>query len=871
MPTFSVISEPQNALVGANAAVIREDGKLLLLRPSAKDCQLLVSKEDYPATIEDFEPLLTLFGESGILEKITAKGAGIVIAGNRLLVVWSAENRLNFAAASLCENDYAEWEKDSCQFEGEITVEQILTDGQGRAYILYHEKTKNPVRFSFGMAVWDGSSINPRTFVESDDALYSPRGTFNKNGNIEVVWMASELDPHVMYTLLDTNGECSSAVRLHEGVNPDIFCEKDRTFIVCEQLDGNLRVDIREGGHITDILVLNGRMRYRPALEVDEHGVVWLFAVDADQRGLFYRRFLGKEFSFEAQCGGAPGQWWMSLGYSVLAYSHYSVSGFAILRGEYLSEDRLMGSVGENYRYQFENLPVPSHSVRDPRHVLFLDLLEIAEMENLEQVVTTAVRSEANPLKLNGPPGSHDAAWSGYATVLPEKGKFRCWYTGSSDEFERKWNTCYAESENGIDWIKPELGLVEYKGSKKNNLLFPPEYCTGSALIFRDESDPDPSRRFKLIFDTQHHGGPEFNLSHSADGIHWQLPPQRLWGRPPGPNQVKHGFNPWVEALLSLFRDPLARHPGYRWKLYGQDRWAAYPHGANPKTRNLSLAHGPSPTELMGYKGNPVMDPRTGCNEDQIHGGLVQPYEGVYLCLYQHWEGKEWEVDLRLAVSRDGIHFSRIQPNVPLLPRGPRGSWDSGMLCTPNSLFAHERKIWLYYRGSIGTLTTGRIALNATDSPAARKKETWRMLTGLAHLRQDGFAFLTLKKPQMHSQPLQYFKVPKFRMPMRGILKTIPISADGIENKALHLNVENFAPGYAYVKAQFRDADTGETIKGFYLADCDAVDAASHDWTVSWNGASDLSAITSKNIQLEFELFGALDSPQIYSFWFDDI
>jgi len=28
--------------------------------------------------------------------------------------------------------------------------------------------------------------------------------------------------------------------------------------------------------------------------------------------------------------------------------------------------------------------------------------------------------------------------------------------------------TCYAESEDGIHWVKPELGLVEFNGSKAN-------------------------------------------------------------------------------------------------------------------------------------------------------------------------------------------------------------------------------------------------------------------------------------------------------------------------------------------------------------------------------------------------------------------
>ncbi len=144
------------------------------------------------------------------------------------------------------------------------------------------------------------------------------------------------------------------------------------------------------------------------------------------------------------------------------------------------------------------------------------------------------------------------------------------------------------------------------------------------------------------------------------------------------------------------------------------------------------------------------------------------------------------------------------------------------------------------------------------------------MKTGLAHLRQDGFAFLTLKKPQIHPQPLYYFKVPKYRMAMRGTLKTIPIDSQGIAGRALHINVENYAPGFGSVKVQIADTETGEVIPGFSFEDCQAIDEASLDSIVTWNASPNLSVIAAQAICLEIELSGALDSPQIYSFWFAD-
>ena len=50
---------------------------------------------------------------------------------------------------------------------------------------------------------------------------------------------------------------------------------------------------------------------------------------------------------------------------------------------------------------------------------------------------------------------------------------YRGWHfeTGKTLEFPRRQVTCYAESLDGIHWYRPELGLVEFEGSKRNNIL----------------------------------------------------------------------------------------------------------------------------------------------------------------------------------------------------------------------------------------------------------------------------------------------------------------------------------------------------------------------------------------------------------------
>jgi hypothetical protein len=54
-------------------------------------------------------------------------------------------------------------------------------------------------------------------------------------------------------------------------------------------------------------------------------------------------------------------------------------------------------------------------------------------------------------------------------SVIFHDGLYRMWYIATDKE--KKTAVAYAESIDGINWNKPELELVDYKGSKKNNLV----------------------------------------------------------------------------------------------------------------------------------------------------------------------------------------------------------------------------------------------------------------------------------------------------------------------------------------------------------------------------------------------------------------
>ena len=70
------------------------------------------------------------------------------------------------------------------------------------------------------------------------------------------------------------------------------------------------------------------------------------------------------------------------------------------------------------------------------------------------------------------------ARGSGYHSVFQDGGRYRIHKAWQLDVSTGKMRTdahplflCYAESNDGIEWRKPELGLHEFQGSKANNIV----------------------------------------------------------------------------------------------------------------------------------------------------------------------------------------------------------------------------------------------------------------------------------------------------------------------------------------------------------------------------------------------------------------
>lgn len=317
----------------------------------------------------------------------------------------------------------------------------------------------------------------------------------------------------------------------------------------------------------------------------------------------------------------------------------------------------------------------PASGIRVSGQAIFLaiDDQSLPLRENLvEHLSKPAVRREpvVSPDKDN-PAAPDQVAAHFYGTVLHDEGRYRMWYypvglkePGDARRADLKHLTqgpvCYAESEDGVQWTKPILNQAEFRGSRRNNAIALPGELIAAVHVTKDAADPDPARRYKMVYNV--HNGKTFVLrtATSADGIRWQAAPdfaidEFLESASYYVHQglhVVHGqrvtFSEGGHKAGRQGRAIIGRTFG-RW-LPGEVGAFLLPEPARPEDRGSALPY------------------------DQVHLGVGATSLGnVCVGLYGLWHNvpgdedsrKQWgwfgwgriSCDLGLVISNDGLHF----------------------------------------------------------------------------------------------------------------------------------------------------------------------------------------------------------------------
>ncbi len=150
---------------------------------------------------------------------------------------------------------------------------------------------------------------------------------------------------------------------------------------------------------------------------------------------------------------------------------------------------------------------------------LFTDYFLIDSLNNIGLRLHHPI-DKGSVLKFDKP---WEGPFSGYATVIDNGEKLQLFYrglptTGKDGRIDE--NTCYAESVDGVNWIKPELDLFKMNGSKKNNIVLAnaAPVTHNFSPFFDTRKDVNPKQKYKALGGTQKSGLIAYI---SGDGIHW--------------------------------------------------------------------------------------------------------------------------------------------------------------------------------------------------------------------------------------------------------------------------------------------------------------------------------------------------------------
>jgi hypothetical protein len=338
---------------------------------------------------------------------------------------------------------------------------------------------------------------------------------------------------------------------------------------------------------------------------------------------------------------------------------------------------------------------------------LFIDDLFFETSENIKIQMNPARKT--GEITLRKEKSWESAIAPNYFNVMDDNGTYRMWYEVYTAEY---WYTahdslfCYAESEDGIHWTKPNLGLFEWQGatdpapSKDNNILFQ-DIGEGSyrsrvhgSGIFKDPTAP-PEQRYKAVSQGLWFDMPRpihrVALMYSPDGLHWTRHPAPI-------NAPINGENPsdgmhscfWDESIGKYVLYRMSGVPGIartQWRSESDD-CTNFP----PPTLVLSPTER-TPKECDLYSMCPRKYPYAAnayfafCNLYR-HGPKSHPQGSL-----------DDKLVIRLAVSRDGIRWYWPDEGA-FVPLGEPGEFDSGEAYMGQGIIRVGDELWQYYMGS---------------------------------------------------------------------------------------------------------------------------------------------------------------------------
>lgn len=438
---------------------------------------------------------------------------------------------------------------------------------------------------------------------------------------------------------------------------------------------------------------------------------------------------------------------------------------------------------------------------------LFVDDYTIDEKAGVDRTYHAFQKHPGNPLIVGDQPWEGPAIYM-YGRVMPNETRtgYRMWYHGLVLSSGNR--LLYAESEDGINWTKPNLGNVVYDGSTDNNIYWMRDNRDHIASVIHTPWDL-PDRQYKLI---------NFNSGTGTWLGAWSANGTQFTDNPANP--ILTGTSDVGNFVYDYHRD----------EYLGYVKLGAYVNGASRRSVAITRS-----TDWLSFpQAQIVLKPddhddrwATGLQKTDFYGLCAFPYESMYLGFLWVLRVTDYidvcqdgPIFVELVSSRDGVNWKRQEGDrPPILPLGGPYEWDRGMVFTAQQPLVENGEVKLYYG-----------ATNLEHCPS----NSWIGGIGLATLRKDGFASLDAG-------------------PGGGWLTTRKL----LGASEVYVNYQAGIDGE--IRVEVLD-ENGNVVPGYSQADCVPLQGDSLEEAVTWSAGQTLPAISP--LRLRF----ILQNASIYSF-----
>ena len=334
---------------------------------------------------------------------------------------------------------------------------------------------------------------------------------------------------------------------------------------------------------------------------------------------------------------------------------------------------------------------------------LVLDSRIIESTKNAELTLGEVRKEKSNPLFVE------DQPWEPrYDNMYPnviydeEENLYKCWYcpfivdqrTTETHLDRRKPSLTpymdarpagreeallYATSKDGINWTKPNLGIVNFNGNSNNNIV---SRGLSGAGVIKDELEQLPGRRYKAFYCSNS----GYKMRYSSDGLNWG-DEVALPGVGESDCHANMIWSPELKRYVGILRhyDPI------------------------PVTGNRKIARTESIDSVTWTKSETIIE---GTPQDQLHDMVIFRDGGVYLGLLgcMNYPSKETRNGVRqhieLAWSPDSYKWHRINPGTPFISNSKSNNNEYGKMpydwgCVfPSAPVFVDDEIRIYYGAS---------------------------------------------------------------------------------------------------------------------------------------------------------------------------